>query len=279
MTKDHGHRFGRRAGGFTLVELLAVIATIAILMALLLPSLGKAKVKAKGIGCLNNLKQLQLCWQMYSDDNGDRLVGNAGYLSDRTTTWTIGSAWVYDNAYTATTHTDIQRGALFPYTQSLAIYRCPADTSTVLNRGRTLRTRSISMSVYMNSWPETDARYPDCWHSSSQIQNPRPTQALVFADEHENSIQQCAFSINAPNGFSPIGTPLWTWNSFPATRHNNGGTVSFADGHAVAWHWQETNTLRIAALNTWIVGQPAVPNTDRDLVRFLAGVPQTVPVR
>jgi prepilin-type N-terminal cleavage/methylation domain-containing protein len=60
---------------FTLIELLvviAIIAVIAILASLLLPALGKAKAKAKAIGCLNNLKQLQLCWQMYSEDNADR---------------------------------------------------------------------------------------------------------------------------------------------------------------------------------------------------------------
>jgi prepilin-type processing-associated H-X9-DG protein len=207
------------------------------------------------------------------------LVGNAGYLIDRATTWTIGSAWLHDNAYADTTPTNIQRGALFPYNQSLAIYHCPADTSTVLDQGRIPRFRSVSMSVYMNAWPERDPRYGDCWHSSSQIRNPVPTQALVFVDEHEKSIQQCDFSINTPDGFSPVDTPLWTWNSFPATRHNNGGTVSFADGHAEVWHWREANTLRIANLNDWIVGKPAVPNLDRDLTRFFTGVPQTVPVQ
>src|ERR1041385_5092548 len=81
----------QRRRGFTLIELLVVIAIIGILAALLLPALAKGKLRAQGLHCMNNHRQLCLAWRMYSDDNADKLVFASEYPWDPST---LPSSWI-----------------------------------------------------------------------------------------------------------------------------------------------------------------------------------------
>jgi prepilin-type N-terminal cleavage/methylation domain-containing protein/prepilin-type processing-associated H-X9-DG protein len=256
--------FGREAQAFTLIELLVVIAIIGILASLLLPTLGNAKAKARQIACLNNYRQLQLCWQMYIDDYHDALPPNATTTGGgRSGFNATADTWIRGNAWTDNTSSNIENGVLFAYNRSIKIYKCPADRSTVLDEGKIARFRSVAMNMYMNHIP--NPRDQTCWHLYSQIQDPPPAQAFVFIDEHENSIDNARFAL--------AGREDWLWIDFPGARHNNGCVLSFADGHAELWRWREPNTLRIASMKPWIQSQSAVPGTDRDLSRIHKAIP------
>lgn len=255
--------------GFTLIELLVVIAIIAILASMLLPALSKAKAKGQATLCLSNYRQLQFCWQMYHEDFNDHLPPNETILSGgREGANASARSWLKGNAYTDIGTTNIEAGVLFPYNKSAKIYKCPADKSTVRDEGKIPRSRSVSMSMYMNHNPDPLDR--TCWHKSSQIKDPPPSQAMVFVDESEGSIENSRFYLEQPG--------VWIWVDFVSLRHSNGAVLSFADGHAEHWRWLEANTMRIGRLKGWIQNNAAISGRDRDLGRLQRAIP-VVPVR
>ncbi len=272
--------------GFTLIELLVVIAIIGILAGMLLPVLSMAKSKAQSIACRNNLRQLAYAWLSYPNDYNDALPvnGDVDHMQPqfpRVQNIALNS-WVNGNAWTDLTDDNIKQGSLFPYTQSSQIYHCPGDKSTVRDQGKVLRKRSYSLSIYMNFRHSTNNTDPWWWkynfERASQIHNPGPSRALVFAEEHQNSIQGCLFYMQGrpPLGRCPPGFSTFTWLSFPSGRHQNAGSFSFADGHVEELRWIEEHTKKIINLKPWPpypVFWPAVDKTDRDMTRLFEMVP------
>lgn len=229
-----------RSRGFTLVELLVVIAIITILAGLLLPALSKAKSRARTIDCVDHLRQLQLCWHLYAHDNEDVMVpNNFVYLVNVGTTNAAmlgedSMSWCRTLAPYDTQPLSEDTSLLFTYNRSSAIYHCPADTSTVVDRPDLLRNRSFNMSNSANCARDNHFRL------TTEVLS--PATLFIFIDTDADEILDTTF------GVLPLGS-YWQdyWLDIPADRHNTRScNLTFADGHVETWKWNEAKGGRLA---------------------------------
>lgn len=234
-TTPQGVPRGTALPAFTLIELLVVIAIIAILAALLLRALGRAKVKAQGIKCLDNERQFCLSWLLYADEFSENVVPNLGVAA---VNWPLNPAigkqpndWVagnMQNASDAINTAMIQQELLFPFSKSVALYKCPGNQKNML--------RGISMNCYvgLGSADHGAGLYQTFLKSSRSRQ---PCGIYVFMDKDDTTINDGRLATQ--------GQPLATAdipNDIPATYHGGASGISFMDGHAEMHKWKGFNS-------------------------------------
>jgi type II secretory pathway pseudopilin PulG len=249
------------AGAFSLTELLVVMVMIAIMAALMLPALSKAKRQVSASTCLNNQKRLAYAFHLYAQDNSDRIVQMADYRTGADV-WPAGGFWggpvttpeswngPSDALYAVQTGLK-SSNAFYFYCSTLEAYHCPGD----------LRMRNNPTCVSPNGWAfDSYARsqnlggdpYDDYWGAGatytkmSGIATPGTTFAMI-EDADWRGYNLGTWAVNWTGDSFAWQNPLAFW-------HINVDSIAFADGHAELRKW--TDPALIAAGQAAACGRP-----------------------
>lgn len=196
---------------FTLIEMLVIVAIIAILLAMLSPSARLSVIKSEMTECANNERQLTLAWQQYSVEHQMILVESN----------TNNGCWVASGSQGGNTIAGMTFGVLWPYILDIDIYSCPTPVYdyyiTYALSGMLHGEGGMTGKVYM-------------W---MHIINPSEVMCFIEEDDYRG-YNMNSFMCSAQPG---------KWIDYVAGNHDGGDNISFCDGHVEYHKWLDPDTL------------------------------------
>lgn len=226
---------------FTLIELLTVIAIIAVLAGIIFPVFAQTREKGRQIACASNLRQLGMAILQYTQDYDEQLPGtyNGDYGID--SAYNRIGGWIYYNEFAQNNPNrkvfDPKLGSIYPYVKNERIYICPTDGG-----GET-----IGNSYAMNSCvaePAADATvFFIAGKPLAKMANPTGTMLL---SEEENP----ASGHSTNDGYLALN--FGSGGDSVTDRHSKGSNISFVDGHV---KWYRSDNVHPAGLQTGIPGE------------------------
>jgi prepilin-type processing-associated H-X9-DG protein len=248
---ENSLRSGGGSPGFTKIELAATLATVALLAAMLLPTLAENGGDAKAFRCQSNLKRLTVAWQEYAADNNEQVLTVYNWIASNNPS--TGSYMNWTN-YPGVTNTacllDSSRSFIAAYVNPVDLIKCPADHfQSAQNPGP--RRRSVSMNWVMGGTVPVHGQAPDgkrryygtggqssgSFFTLSQTTVQRPSMIFLFLDEHPDSITDAIFAFEP--GFA---AGQESWRDVPGSYHDGAVSLSYADGHAELHKWRDSRT-------------------------------------
>ena len=266
---------------FTKKEILVVMGC-AVFLLLNIGAIGSgSRGKAKRLVCLTNLKQLTLAWNIYADDNDQKIVNGEAYgggdgLAPVPTSgrhkgehwWTgddIANGYMGGQKLPKDIQLEaIRAGALWPYCGDVKLYRCASGTPGNIRHYSivdSMNGRYRNGTYAVNSGAIVGETV--LWiKNKTDIRIPGPAQRIVFIDEGQ--ITSDSYAVHYLNE---------SWWDPPPVRHGEGTNLSFADGHAEPWTWQGKKTIEIGKMAfLFIMMVPETPEEFQDLYRMQKGV-------
>lgn len=222
-------------GGFTLTELIVVLAVVALAGGVVTSTLATTRVRAQSATCLGNFQSLGAAWMLYAEGHNGNLTGAFDWVQGRLD-------YAADNPDN-TNRNHLLNSRLSSLVRDPIAFKCPADRSTAKAGGLELpRVRSVAMNQMFRPASEREG-----WTSSPPWRNyvnssdlvfPAPANLWVLVDENPDSVNDAAFAV-------VMDRQKWgaCWQDGPSILHNGGGTLSFADGHAELRRWKDPQTL------------------------------------